>query len=296
MVKKLLSIGVAGIMGLCLFCGCGGNEVEIDTEIGYSEEIYGQYPPEYYPSEYPVKDFIRTQAQLSETLDKYKFVSNSLWNQYDEEFFAENTLLCYIFMFDRSGGSVEAATATVKGKSLNVIINYGVGDLDITSYMAVMLEFRSENVKKVTDIEVELNTNEFEPSVTDRTGETNGSRGELCFVDEAYAKGYLSRNDLRAYAYYSTKNLVFPESLDLETETAIKDAAAEYWRNKEFQPRPETTADEFHIIRFFGVFNDCYIVDMDIDFIHTTTDAEIRWTEIDGIKVKYRWCTTMVWA
>ena len=296
MLKKLLSIGVAVTMGLCLFCGRGGNEVKIDIKVGYSEEIYNQYPSEYYPSEYPVKNFIKTQEQLAETLDKYKFMANHVRDRYGEEYFADHSLLYYLFTSDRAGGSIESAIATVKGKSLNVVVKYEVGDLDRTSYTAVMLEFRSENVKKVADIEVDLNTYEFEPSVTDRTGKAMSSRGELCFVDDAYAKGYLSRNDVRAYAYYSTKYLEFPEPLDVETETAIKEAAAEYWRNKEFEPRPETTADEFHIIRFFGVFNDCYIVDMDINFIHTTTDAEIRWTEIDGIKVKYRWCTTMVWA
>lgn len=129
----------------------------------------------------------------------------------------------------------------------------------------------------------------------DRKGSSENIRGETCALREAYEKGYLSKTDLEAIAYFHNNQIAYPEPLDSEIDNQIRDALAEMWRTKEDHPEANATKDDFKITKFLGVFNNCYVVDVLISFIVYPAMPGRKW-EIDGVEFCEWDCEIKVYA
>ena len=110
--------------------------------------------------------------------------------------------------------------------------------------------------------------------------ETNG----FYTLQEAYDRGYLTKEDLEQIAYYINNGLSCPEPLDSSIEDAIKESAAYEMRNRETHPYPEATADDFTILNYYGSYSDCFVVSMNDCYDLFPADVPNYWEEIGGVQ------------
>ena len=81
MVKKLFSIGVAGIMGLCLFCGCRHNFIKLQEEEKSDMIILTNW---FFTSGVP-NNMIEVNGE-SDSIFEISISSGKLWNYTDQTY------------------------------------------------------------------------------------------------------------------------------------------------------------------------------------------------------------------
>ena len=123
----------------------------------------------------------------------------------------------------------------------------------------------------------------------------NEPPGEFYSLEEAYEKGWISKNDLINIAYYKNGNKLFeevenftpspknPETLSEETENAIKETLV-YITNQD-NSNTKATKNDFEIFKYYGTYNDVVAIMTINNFSRylTVTDYII----IDGITCYY---------
>lgn len=114
-------------------------------------------------------------------------------------------------------------------------------------------------------------------------GEVNTDWSGMCWLEPAYENNYITKSDLEQLAYKYNNNILSTQILTENEISAIKEAAAEYFRTREYNPYTEATADNFTIEKFYGVYSGCYAVEIKGDFWSYLTDVPNFWTEIDGV-------------
>ena len=119
--------------------------------------------------------------------------------------------------------------------------------------------------------------------------------GEFYSLEEAYEKGWISKNDLMNIAYYKNGNKLFeevenftpspknPETLSEETENAIKETRAYDLRIGQFNF--EAISGDVYIDEYLGTYNG-YVVVMLSDK-YTNFAAMESFDNIDGVTIYY---------
>lgn len=109
----------------------------------------------------------------------------------------------------------------------------------------------------------------------------------LFSLQEAYDRGYLTKEDLEQIAYYINNGLSCPEPLDSSIEDAIKESAAYEIRNRQIEPFLDATADGFTIVRYYGNYSNSFVVRMRNDYDLYPTDVPSYWVEIGGVQFHF---------
>lgn len=114
-------------------------------------------------------------------------------------------------------------------------------------------------------------------------GEVNTDWSGMCWLEPAYENNYITKSDLEQLAYNYNNNILSTQILTENEISAIKEAAAEYFRTRENNAYPEAVADNFTIEKIYGVFSGCYAIIIDSDLWAYPADVPDYWTEIDGV-------------
>ena len=131
------------------------------------------------------------------------------------------------------------------------------------------LEEQAEKIK-----ELERGNSSLRDKVTKLEKESSNAPGVFYSLESAYEEGWLTQEDLLSIAYYNqgrnyneekmTEDYQpipkYPEILSAETEWKIKETRAIYHRNHTQNPRPEASAEEVEIIRYYGTYHGMTVV------------------------------------
>ena len=119
-------------------------------------------------------------------------------------------------------------------------------------------------------------------------------KGDFYTLQEAYDQGLLTMDDLKNIAYYQNgespdENFVpapkNPETLSTETENAIKESRAYYYRNMEIGAIEYAKASGYRITKYYGTYSNMIAVLIVSDY-QTYTDVERIYT-IEGVTFYY---------
>lgn len=126
--------------------------------------------------------------------------------------------------------------------------------------------------------------------------------GELYDLKEAYEAGWLTKEDLMSIAYYhnggreGNEDLMaedfepIPKTpLSEETESAIKETAANDLRNDKKSPIPDADASKFVILEYCGTYGNCYAVRLNSPYFEFPAVIIDEWVDIGGVvRIHYK--------
>jgi hypothetical protein len=111
------------------------------------------------------------------------------------------------------------------------------------------------------------------------------AKGIFYSLKEAYDEGLLTVENLQSIADYHNNGISYPEELDDFVSESVKKAWAESLRTDKTNPRPETTAEEIVITKYYGTYNNCIVVILDYG---THADVSIPVTDtVGGVSFNY---------
>lgn len=114
---------------------------------------------------------------------------------------------------------------------------------------------------------------------------TSQPLGTFYSLDEAYENGLLTQDDLQEIADLHNVNVQCAEKLDGEIAEFIKKAAAWKLKNDEKSPIDEAKAEDFTILKYYGVYHqDCYVVVLDEPYFEFPAVEVDEWKEIGGVQ------------
>ena len=109
--------------------------------------------------------------------------------------------------------------------------------------------------------------------------------GTFYSLEEAYENGWLTRDDLQEIADLHNANTQCAEKPDGEIAELIKKAAAWELKNDEKSPIVEAKAEDFTILKYYGVYHqDCYVVMLDEPYFEFPAVEVDEWKEIGGVQ------------
>ncbi len=111
------------------------------------------------------------------------------------------------------------------------------------------------------------------------------SVGELSSLEEAYENGWLTKDDLQEIADLHNANAQCAEQLEEDIAELIKKEAAWKLKNDEENPIAEAKAEDFTILKYYGVYHqDCYVVMLDEPYFEFPAVDVDEWKEIGGVR------------
>lgn len=129
-------------------------------------------------------------------------------------------------------------------------------------------------------------------------------KGDFYTLTDAYEKGLLGIEDIKNIAYYQNTSIgidyaieeglieedfvpspITPQELSYAQEFALRETKAYLRRHAQVMARENASPDDFSIIRYYGIYNDCIVVMMHEE---GTMYTEAVWQEIiDGVIIDY---------
>lgn len=144
MFKKILLIGVALIMCLGLFTGCGtGEDVEFVVGEGWTTS-----------TEKPIAKIITSLSDIADD-------NIGIEEKYDSSFFEKYSLVIVSFRTRSSGATIEEIKATKNGNRLTVAINGTNGVMEMIGQTTVILEVKKADISGVKNVSFTTNLNKF---------------------------------------------------------------------------------------------------------------------------------------
>ncbi|MDE6441858.1 MAG: hypothetical protein K2L12_03780 [Clostridia bacterium] len=110
--------------------------------------------------------------------------------------------------------------------------------------------------------------------------------GAFYSLQDAYGE-VLTRENLQAIADYNNNGEVCPEKLDETTARLIKEYAANAERNREKFPVLDAKAEDFEILRYYGVYDGGYAVVLNTPYDDYPADVRDEWVTIGGVNFHY---------
>ena len=109
--------------------------------------------------------------------------------------------------------------------------------------------------------------------------------GTFYSLDEAYQNGWLSQDDLQEIADLHNHGLQSAENLDDKIADCVKETAAWVLKHDEKSPIPEAKAEDFTILKYYGVYHqDYYVVMLDEPYFEFPAVIVDEWEEIGGVQ------------
>lgn len=105
------------------------------------------------------------------------------------------------------------------------------------------------------------------------------AKGTFYSLQEAYDEGLLTFENLQCIADYHNNGISYPEELDDCVSESVKRTWAESLRTDVINPRPEVNAEEIVITKYYGTYNNCFVVILDYG---THADVSIPVTDTVG--------------
>lgn len=144
MLKKILVIGVALIMCLGLFAGCGtGEDVEFVVGEGWATS-----------AEKPIAKII---TSLSDIADE----NIGIDEKYDNSFFEENSIVFVSFRTRSTGANIEKIKVIKRGKEMVISINGTDGIFEAIGGVTIVLEVKKVDISGVKNVSFTTNLNKF---------------------------------------------------------------------------------------------------------------------------------------
>ena len=202
--------------------------------------------------------------------------------KYNDEFFNENDLVVFM-VSESSGGNRHSFDLVIKDNVL--YSNYSLDVNGITCDMAYWIVFVTipkgslDNTGKVI-----VGNIEYSCKIKDDYIEKIGI---LCTLEEAYAKKYISKEDLINLHDNIENNVKFELNQDIEGKI-LNDyliQVRKYFEN--------ATINDVSIYGYYGHYNNLYVVRLDNAFVEYP--ASIEELDIDGIKFYYTGPSYLVW-
>ena len=114
---------------------------------------------------------------------------------------------------------------------------------------------------------VGCNDNETEVGSNENESEAELPPSELYRLAEAYAKGLITKDDLRNIAYYyngelaTTDFVPLPKNPETLSEQTIKKIQQAYY-NKVFDGNSDATVDDVGVGEYYGTYHGCVVVEI----------------------------------
>lgn len=144
MAKKILILGVALMMCLGLFAGCGEDKnVEFTVGTAWGNNVAQS-----------IKMIVRT---LDEWNDSDVANKITIDEKYDNTFFVDNALIIVAFATTFGGGEVQEIKVIKRGNRLAIDIKGIAGVQTIMSQIVVALEVKKNDIIEVNNISFESN-------------------------------------------------------------------------------------------------------------------------------------------
>ena len=163
---------------------------------------------------------------------------------------------------------------------MSIVMLFGVGSFagcqDNTAGLQAQIdELQAKLEEQAVNIkELERGNSSLRDKVTELEKESSNAPGVFYSLESAYEEGWLTKEDLLSIAYYNqgtnynedkmTEDYQpipkYPEILSAETEWKIKETRAIYRRNHAQNPRPEASAEDVEIIKYYGTYHGMTVV------------------------------------
>ena len=134
-----------------------------------------------------------------------------------------------------------------------------------------------------------------------------GNYGTFYSLTEAYEEGLITYEDLLSIAYYKNGGTrrnedlmgedyepIPQEPLDKKIEKKIKKTEAYYLRK--YSNINEATADGITVKRFFGKYQNCYIIQVENSFTYSLAYVIDYWGIIGGVHFHETYTPLKVWV
>ena len=109
--------------------------------------------------------------------------------------------------------------------------------------------------------------------------------GPFYTLEEAYEAGWLTCADLQDIADLHNNNKQYAEKLDEKIAELVKEDAAWELRYDEKNPIVEAKAEDFSILKYYGIYHkDCYVVMLDEPYFYFPAVDVDEWKEIAGVQ------------
>lgn len=294
MLKKLLSIGAALVMGLCLFCGCGksapgdNSDKTDNTDGGDSDTI--DYLKGYDDGSLFESVTAETEGTLYSLEEAYEigFLSQRDLKKISYFYDADNHAAYPVELFDPVEAAIkntyaeewnadESNSPKATSEDFSVVEFYGYYDkccivtVDNTLWNYPSYPTEEPNYYiEIGGVQFHVTSNFF-PKVWI-------PNSYFYTLDEGYRYGWLTDSDLNSIAYYyyendqsvhlgkyGTPKPKDPETLSAETEQQIKEAFRDYLIHSMKFSSPDMEA--VNIYKYYGTYNDCVVVGIKYDYL-----------------------------
>ncbi|MGN0823837.1 MAG: hypothetical protein ACI4MB_02070 [Candidatus Coproplasma sp.] len=108
----------------------------------------------------------------------------------------------------------------------------------------------------------------------------NNIRGQFYSLEKSYENGLITVEQLQEIADYHNDGKESPTPLDDKIANAIKETAAADTRK--YEKLVEVKASEFKILRYYGNYNNCYVVMICNPYINYPEVIVDEWVDVGG--------------
>ena len=108
----------------------------------------------------------------------------------------------------------------------------------------------------------------------------NNITGQFFSLEKSYENGLITVEQLQEIANYHNDGKESPTPLDDKIANAIKLTAAADTRK--YEKLVEVKASEFKILRYYGNYNNCYVVMIDNPYINYAEVIVDEWVNVGG--------------
>lgn len=112
--------------------------------------------------------------------------------------------------------------------------------------------------------------------------------GKIYSLEESFELGLIMHEQLQDIANNHNDNKDLSELLPNNITKAIKETAAYELRNSAISPIREAKAKDFVVLKYYGVYNNCYIIMLNNPYSDAPAEIVDEWAEIDGVLIHYK--------